>query len=158
MSIELKRIGWQDEPSEETPIDSGNLKQMENNTEKALQDLEIIIEKLIPVNLWEGETNDANVINLSDNIQNYKRIKVFYRDNDSQNGSVEVINKNNSDYIKIGVISCFNQAQWFNIKQKSFALNGNRGEGIGAAEYEFGSQTISYNNNIFILRIEGYKY
>lgn len=39
MSIELDRIGWQDEPSEETPIDSGNLKQMENNTEKAINEL-----------------------------------------------------------------------------------------------------------------------
>lgn len=34
--IELERIGWKDEPSQETPIDSGNLNQMENNTEKAL--------------------------------------------------------------------------------------------------------------------------
>lgn len=36
MKVELERIGWEDEPSEETPIDSGNLKQMENNTENAI--------------------------------------------------------------------------------------------------------------------------
>lgn len=29
----LPRIGWEDEPSEETPIDSGNLKQLEKNVE-----------------------------------------------------------------------------------------------------------------------------
>lgn len=36
MAIELERIGWEDAPSEQTPIDSGNLKQMENNTEDAI--------------------------------------------------------------------------------------------------------------------------
>ncbi len=35
---ELDRIGWEDEPSEKTPIDSGNLKQMENNTEKYVKE------------------------------------------------------------------------------------------------------------------------
>lgn len=36
MAIELDRIGWEDAPSEQTPLDSGNLKQMENNVEKAI--------------------------------------------------------------------------------------------------------------------------
>lgn len=40
MAVELKRIGWKDEPSEDTPIDSGNLKQMENNTQEAITELE----------------------------------------------------------------------------------------------------------------------
>ena len=40
MAVELKRIGWKDEPSEDTPIDSGNLKQMENNTQEAVTELE----------------------------------------------------------------------------------------------------------------------
>lgn len=38
MAIELNRIGWEDAPSEQTPIDSGNLKQMENNTEDAINE------------------------------------------------------------------------------------------------------------------------
>ena len=40
MAVELKRIGWKDEPSEDTPIDSGNLKQMENNTQEAITEVE----------------------------------------------------------------------------------------------------------------------
>lgn len=39
MAIKLDRIGWEDAPSEQTPIDSGNLKQMENNAEKAINQL-----------------------------------------------------------------------------------------------------------------------
>lgn len=38
MAIELNRIGWEDAPSEQTPLDSGNLKQMENNTEDAINE------------------------------------------------------------------------------------------------------------------------
>ena len=40
MPITIQRIGWEDEPSEATPIDSGNLKAMEDNTEKAINELE----------------------------------------------------------------------------------------------------------------------
>ena len=39
MAIELNRIGWEDAPSEQTPIDSGNLKQMEQNTEDGINEL-----------------------------------------------------------------------------------------------------------------------
>lgn len=39
MAITLNRIGWEDAPSEQTPIDSGNLKQMENNAEDGINDL-----------------------------------------------------------------------------------------------------------------------
>lgn len=40
MAIELNRIGWEDAPSEQTPLDSGNLKQMEQNTEDAINELD----------------------------------------------------------------------------------------------------------------------
>ena len=36
MSITIERIGWEDEPSEATPIDAGNLKAMEDNTENGI--------------------------------------------------------------------------------------------------------------------------
>lgn len=39
MAIEINRIGWEDAPSEQTPIDSGNLKQMENNSEDGINAL-----------------------------------------------------------------------------------------------------------------------
>lgn len=114
------------------------------------------LEKLIPTVLWEGETNNPNEITLSDSISNYKRLKIFFRDNDSQLGSTEVYN-NNLNSVRVSLQSHYNESQWFNVKMKSIVITDKTVGGIGAAEYEFGSQTISYNNNIFIMRIEGYK-
>lgn len=114
------------------------------------------LEKLIPTVLWEGETNNPNEITLSDSISNYKRLKIFFRDNDSQLGSTEVYN-NNLNSVRVSLQIHYNESQWFNLKMKSIVITDKTVGGIGAAEYEFGSQTISYNNNIFIMRIEGYK-
>ena len=114
------------------------------------------LEKLIPTVLWEGETNNPNEITLSDSISNYKRLKIFFRDNDSQLGSTEVYN-NNLNSVRVSLQSHYNESQWFNLKMKSIVITDKTVGGIGAAEYEFGSQTISYNNKIFIMRIEGYK-
>lgn len=114
------------------------------------------LEKLIPTVLWEGETNNPNEITLSDSISNYKRLKIFFRDNDSQLRGIEIYT-NNLNSIRVSLDSHYNQGQWFNLKMKSILITDKSIGGIGAAEYEFGSQTISYNNNIFIMKIEGYK-
>lgn len=114
------------------------------------------LEKLIPTVLWEGETNNPNEITLSDSISNYKRLKIFFRDNDSQLRGVEIYT-NNQNSIRVSLDSHYNQGQWFNLKMKSILITDKSIGGIGAAEYEFGSQTISYNSNIFIMKIEGYK-
>jgi hypothetical protein len=114
------------------------------------------LEKLIPTVLWEGETNNPNEITLSDSISNYKRLKIFFRDNNSQLRGVEIYT-NNQNSIRVSLDSHYNQGQWFNLKMKSILITDKSIGGIGAAEYEFGSQTISYNNNIFIMKIEGYK-
>lgn len=128
-------------------------------SEPKLLDLEKRIkelEKLIPITLWEGETNNPNEITLSESISNYKRLKIFFRDNNSQLGSTEVYN-NNLNSVRVSLQSHYNESQWFNLKMKSIVITDKTVGGIGAAEYEFGSQTISYNNNIFIMRVEGYK-
>ena len=64
---------------------------------------------------------------------------------------------NNLNSVRVSLQSHYNESQWFNVKMKSIVITDKTVGGIGAAEYEFGSQTISYNNNIFIMRIEGYK-
>nr|DAP05704.1 MAG TPA: hypothetical protein [Caudoviricetes sp.] len=38
-SVELTRIGWKDEPDETTPLDSGNLKQSEENVQTAINEV-----------------------------------------------------------------------------------------------------------------------
>ena len=157
MSIELNRVGWEDEPSTKTPIDSGNLKQMENNTQETITKLEELIEKITPITLWTGDTNDVSTITLSDNVSNYLRIKVFFYDNNGQKGSSEIDNSNKANEISFSLTSFYNSSQYFNVKMKSLKFSGNKIVGIGQANYEFGTKEISYNNNIYITKIEGYK-
>lgn len=57
MSIVLDRIGWEDEPSTNTPIDSGNLKKMEDNAEKGINELETNLKwKSVDLNLSNNQS------------------------------------------------------------------------------------------------------
>lgn len=38
-NITINRIGWKDDPDTSTPLDSGNLKEMENNAESGINEL-----------------------------------------------------------------------------------------------------------------------
>lgn len=53
----MNRIGWKDEPSTDTPIDSGNLKQMEDNAEDAINELGDSFEwKSVDLNLSNAQS------------------------------------------------------------------------------------------------------
>lgn len=77
---DLPKIGWEDAPSEQTPIDSGNLKQMENNTDTTIKKVENnvqtaindIINSSLPV-MYIGSHRNNNRYSLSDN---YKAINI----------------------------------------------------------------------------------
>lgn len=114
------------------------------------------LEKLIPITLWEGNTNDVSQINLSDSIENYNRIKIYYYDNNWQNLSVEINNKKSSS-ISTCLMGIYNSGQWFNIKMKSITINRKLVSNVGFANYEFSDNSIIYNNNIYITKIEGYE-
>lgn len=75
MSIKLERIGWEDEPSTKTPIDSGNLKKMEENAQTVITELENLLNGKV---LFENSLGTKDDITLSnDNFTNYKRIKIL---------------------------------------------------------------------------------
>lgn len=93
MAIELKRIGWEDAPSEQTPIDSGNLKQMENNTEKAINQLL----KLLSTNMTLYN-KDSHTYNHTGGNANFEEPIVFDYSSGNPN---ELLSKQNWG-IKIG--------------------------------------------------------
>lgn len=161
MAITLNRIGWEDAPSEQTPIDSGNLKQMENNTEDAINELETKLQEqldlLTPVTLWEGSTLHFYEITLNDKVSNYKRLKIFFSDNDGQIYCSEVYNNNNASSIRTYLSTIFQGDVYFTLKTKSVGINDTQGAEYGHASYEFSDNTISYRESITIFRIEGYK-
>lgn len=59
--VTLQRIGWKDEPSEETPLDSGNLKQMETNFENFVKS--VLQEVIYPVRFFLYNTKYNKPIN-----------------------------------------------------------------------------------------------
>ena len=98
MSIELDRIGWEDEPSTKTPIDSGNLKKMEENTQKAITELETNLKETI---LYEAvsEKGTTEEITLSDNAENYEETEIFWNINQQYNASTKVTKPNNKNVV-----------------------------------------------------------
>lgn len=66
MPISMQRVGWEDLPSEVTPIDAGNLKAMENNAENAINELEARVAKLEDGE-WINATLTGNFVNYQNN-------------------------------------------------------------------------------------------
>ena len=156
MAVELKRIGWKDEPSEDTPIDSGNLKQMENNTQEAITELEnTLLEKIIPIVLFKGNTNGD--ITLKEEISNYSKLKIYFRDNDGGRNCVEVDNSNKDNTLNVALCNFYNGTSYLNFKLRMYKITGKAMSGTGQATYEFSNSQIAYNNNIYITLVEGYK-
>lgn len=156
MAVELKRIGWKDEPSEDTPIDSGNLKQMENNTQEAITELEnTLLEKIIPIVLFKGNTNGD--ITLKEEISNYSKLKIYFRDNDGGRNCVEVDNSNKDNTLNVALCNFYNGTSYLNFKLRMYKITGKAMRGTGQATYEFSNSQISYANNIYVTLVEGYK-
>lgn len=114
------------------------------------------LEKLTPHILWEGEAGDVTTITLSEDISNYKRIKVFYNDNNSQCLSSEIYNNGKSNVI-IPLFTVFNHDTYHLLKFKSISIEGSKIFNSGIFTFDFANKTINYNNEIIITRIEGYK-
>lgn len=156
MAVELKRIGWKDEPSEDTPIDSGNLKQMENNTQEAITEVEnTLLEKIIPIVLFKGNTNGD--ITLKEEISNYSKLKIYFRDNDGGRNCVEVDNSNKDNTLNVALCNFYNGTSYLNLKLRMYKITGKAMSGTGQATYEFSNSQIAYGNNIYVTLVEGYK-
>lgn len=156
MAVELKRIGWKDEPSEDTPIDSGNLKQMENNTQEAITEVEnTLLEKIIPIVLFKGNTNGD--ITLKEEISNYSKLKIYFRDNDGGRNCVEVDNSNKDNTLNVALCNFYNGTSYLNFKLRMYKITGKAMSGTGQATYEFNNSQIAYGNNIYVTLVEGYK-
>lgn len=115
------------------------------------------VKKLTPIVLWEGDTNDTdNNVVLSDDISNYKKIKIYFHDNDQQYGSQEIYN-NNANEIRVSLFSLFNSGEYFNVKMVSKNIIGNRIYGIGQGNFDFNDKSTYFDNSIYFTRVEGYK-
>lgn len=94
MAITLNRIGWEDAPSEQTPIDSGNLKQMENNSEDGINEAISQIESKMNNIISVGFNN-----NYSMSSSNWQQVELVF---DKIVGQVGNLLKLENGKIKIG--------------------------------------------------------
>lgn len=73
MAFTLDRIGWEDEPSTKTPIDSGNLKKLEDNTEKFVEN------KVDGVEVYSNSAGTTSSFTLSQPLNDVNKIRVHYK-------------------------------------------------------------------------------
>lgn len=71
-NIIIDRIGWKDDPDTSTPLDSGNLKEMENNSEAGINKLKSNVQ--IALTELESKTNKLNTE--IDNLKKYSTEEV----------------------------------------------------------------------------------
>lgn len=71
-NITIDRIGWKDDPDTSTSLDSGNLKEMENNSEAGINTLKSNVQ--IALTELESKTNELNTE--IDNLKNYSTEEV----------------------------------------------------------------------------------
>ena len=110
--IELERIGWENYPSTKTPRNAENLNKMEENTQKAITELENdalkmeentqkainkLEEKVLGTILYENSDGTNEDITLSETVENYDCIEIFYRNNTGVGmyNSIKIENANN---------------------------------------------------------------
>lgn len=174
--IKLDRIGWQDgtlvskgkveingtiyevEPEQysgQTPLSCANLKKMENNTEKAINELK---KEKDGTTLYENETGTTGNIVLSEKLSNYKYIKVFWKvGNNNRGEEVSVaLNKN----INLSLIDFTDSKIW--IHTKTMTMEDTKLTVKRYKEYSItdSSQWTPYGsstNSIAIVKVVGYK-
>lgn len=105
--------------------------------------------------LFSGDTKGN--ITLTDEVSKYKKIKIYYYDNNGQKYSVEIENESASNDLSVSLSGHYNEGKWFNLKVKTYRIIGKAMNKKGQANYEFGTQEISYNDNISVTRVEGYR-
>lgn len=77
MAFSLDKIGWKDEPSTDTPIDSGNLGKMEENTEK------FVNKKTDGVSIYDNSSGTSENFKISQDLSDINRIRVHYKGKNS---------------------------------------------------------------------------
>lgn len=174
--IKLDRIGWQDgtlvskgkvevngtiyevEPEQysgQTPLSSALLKKMEDNTEKAINELK---EEEDGTVLFEKEVGSTGDIALNDNLSNYKYFKVFWKvgDNNKSEEVLVTLDKN----INLSLIDYIDGKIWLHTKTMTMEdtkLTVKRYKEYSITDSSQWTPYGSSTNSIAIVKVVGYK-
>lgn len=156
----MQKIPFEDYPSTNTPIDGSNLNQLQDNVENSINSLKNdILEEFRPIILYNSTSGTTSNITLSDNISNYKKIKIYGKTNDNYITSNEFfIDNNNNVQIQIsytlngnGIVYPCGTA--YNINGTTMEYLYHYRTGIYQGQIGYSSGT----NNFYVLKIEGFK-
>ena len=160
MAIELDRMGWTN--NSQPAINDTSLKKMEENMQKAITELENLINGTVLYENLEGTSTDFI---LNNNISNYigKKIKIYGYDSAGREGSTEI-------YIRSGTVKArirladYTDDSGNRLTQETFAdliINENQVKFLSNSYINFAQNTYPYigglfseTNNIKIVRVE----
>ena len=136
-----------------TPLTSENLNKMQKDlTQEIIDEIEV---RVTPHTLFKGSTQGDFV--LSDDISNYKKVIIYYYDNNGSRYSTTIENTGLSNDITVALEGQYNSGNYYNTKLRMYRIQGRNAKGFGQANFEYLDKSISYNNNIIVTLIEGYK-
>lgn len=104
-----------------------------------------------------GTTGSNGTITLASNAANYARLKIFYRGNDGNQAFTEVLVDRLSLYVTLHLVFTTGTGRWD--KTRLVTITGNIIKTAASWYYEadfWGNY--SQTNNIFIIRVEGWKF
>lgn len=129
-------------------LNDTNLNLLQDNIEKAINALK-------PTILFQGTVQEN--FTLSDDISNYKKITIYYYDNNGSRYSVTVDNSAKANDITVALSGIYNGGEYFNTKVRMYRIVGKNVSAGGYAEFNFTNSAIEYYKQITITLVEGYK-
>ncbi len=125
-------------------------------------DIQTAINMLLPVTLLDTKTHDTGT--LSESIENYQRVKIFYHSDDGQHNCIEIYNAGSASLITSVILGTatgtpmtyYGKSGRISITNGT-ALQIDRGANVNIRNGQ--SAAVSENlQAIYVYRIEGYKY
>lgn len=133
-------------------LNDTNLNLLQDNIEKAINE---VLAKITPTILFEGSEQNDFVLN--DSISNYKKVIIYYTDNNGSRTSRMFGNTDLSNDITVALDSDYNAGEQYNTKIRMFRITGKNVKKFGHSNFNFVDKSIFYDDNITINLIEGYK-
>ena len=129
-------------------LNDTNLNLLQENIEKAINELK-------PITLYQGSTTGD--FELTDEIKNYKKVIIYYKDNDGSRYSRTFENTYASNEFTVALDGKYNSSSYYNTKLRMYRISGKSVGGIGQANFNYLDKSVYYDNSITVTLVEGYK-
>lgn len=152
MAIELDRMGWTN--NSQPAINDVSLKKMEENMQKAITELENLINGTV---LYDNEAGSKETITLSQSSSEFKYIEIYYFSDDStKQNSVKIYSPNGKTFSLDTIVASSATLYWYIIKatvnETKITFSNPQYVNISG-----NSINLAQDNNVFVTRVVGYK-